>query len=163
MDLKNEIERLLELGYLRNYILRKDAPQQKQRGIRSRPHYSERSPNRRPEKIPRAAPALTLADENLEYHDQYDNAPQKGVICSVSGGPICGDNRNARESMARSIQRFNETIVNSVTKGSNIISFVFLGRKCLIVKKKNCSRLVPIRLYNFCCQCWMGVSNCTVD
>ena len=121
IDLKNEVERLIQLGYLKNYVMRQDGAGNPAKETRQRPRSPDKNNQGRPEKNARTNSHQNNDHPNLP--DEYENAPAKGVIGSITGGPAGGDSRNAREWTARKIRRSDETMVNAVQQRINRISF----------------------------------------
>ncbi|KAL0405503.1 UNVERIFIED_CONTAM: hypothetical protein Slati_3864200 [Sesamum latifolium] len=100
--LKNEIKRLIQNGYLQEYVCWEKAqgtgPYQKKETDRSK---EAKAAN--PEASPRRGPKMRT-NEKADLNDP----PRKGVIRMITGGPIGGDSHHARKAEIR--KAHNKTI-----------------------------------------------------
>ncbi|KAL0319820.1 UNVERIFIED_CONTAM: hypothetical protein Sradi_5243500 [Sesamum radiatum] len=100
--LKNEIKRLIQNGYLQEYVCwekaRGTGPYQKKETDSSK---EAKAANR--EALPKRGPKIGR-NEKADPNDP----PRKGVIRMITGGPIVGDSHHARKALIR--KAHNETI-----------------------------------------------------
>ncbi|KAL0313201.1 UNVERIFIED_CONTAM: Transposon Ty3-G Gag-Pol polyprotein [Sesamum radiatum] len=93
--LKNEIERLIQNGYLQEYVCWENArgtsPYQKKEGHKAR-EVRAPSPGR---------PSREGAKQSTGAKEDNNNIPRKGVIRMIGGGPSEGDSHQARKSQVR--------------------------------------------------------------
>ncbi|KAL0392884.1 UNVERIFIED_CONTAM: hypothetical protein Sradi_2511200 [Sesamum radiatum] len=84
-QLKDEIERLVRQGYFKEYVLKQEARQKDysvgDRRTRCRGKFHDRECKERKDK------------------GERENAPVKGVINSIAGGPLGGDSKRTRNNM----------------------------------------------------------------
>ncbi|XP_073152890.1 uncharacterized protein [Henckelia pumila] len=91
-SLQAEIEKLIKLGYLRNFV--------------EKSHGKKRDDRHRDEQ-PKC--------DHQKHHDEVgkqqeridENFPTGGVIAVITGGPACGDSNNARKALLRAKKRGN--------------------------------------------------------
>jgi hypothetical protein len=128
IHLKNEIQRLIELGHLQEFVQKKLADRLGDR-VESRPRQRTRSPDpsrrrddyrrdtRNYEKYPRkdrdARDIINdrrAVEDRRRIHDRSreqefeDNQPTNGRINVISGGPAGGDSRNARKRVEKALR-----------------------------------------------------------
>ncbi|XP_012851629.1 PREDICTED: uncharacterized protein LOC105971328 [Erythranthe guttata] len=84
-NLKQEIERLIQQGYLREFVTKQRDCQQEERGRDGRNHEQLRG----------------RQEGGRQHGHREDNLPTAGTINVISGGPSCGDSRNARRALLR--------------------------------------------------------------
>ncbi|KAL0444629.1 UNVERIFIED_CONTAM: hypothetical protein Slati_2185600 [Sesamum latifolium] len=93
--LKNEIERLIQNGYLQEYVCwekaRGTGPYQKKEGDKAREVRASS-----PERSSREGAKQTLGGKG-----ENNDIPRKGVIRMIAGGPLGGDSHQARNSQVR--------------------------------------------------------------
>ncbi|KAL0428495.1 UNVERIFIED_CONTAM: hypothetical protein Slati_3024300 [Sesamum latifolium] len=93
--LKNEIERLIQNGYLQEYVCwekaRGTGPYQKREGVKAK-EIRASSPERSPKERARQASGRKGDDNNV---------PRKGVIRMITGDPSGGDSHRTRKSQIR--------------------------------------------------------------
>ncbi|KAL0314999.1 UNVERIFIED_CONTAM: hypothetical protein Scaly_2899200 [Sesamum calycinum] len=80
--LKDEIEKLIRRGYLKEYVNRSNQPQEE---------------NSRP-------PREGREREDKQNKPNQDNLPTAGIIGVISGGPVGGDSARARKAALRAIR-----------------------------------------------------------
>ncbi|KAL0433951.1 UNVERIFIED_CONTAM: hypothetical protein Slati_2729400 [Sesamum latifolium] len=129
--LKNEIERLIQNGYLQEYICWEKA--------RGTGLYQKKETDRtkeakvaNPEASPRGGPKMGT-NEKIDPNDP----PRKGVIRMIIGGPIRGDSHHARKAEIR--RAHNETITEildvEIVEDAPIIQF----RRAKTFRTQECS------------------------
>ncbi|KAL0411499.1 UNVERIFIED_CONTAM: hypothetical protein Slati_3739600 [Sesamum latifolium] len=100
--LKNEIERLIQNGYLQEYVCWEKArgtdPYQKKETDRSK-----EAKVANPEASPKGGPKMGTNEKT-----NPNDPPRKGVIQMITGGPVGGDSHHARKAEIR--RAHNETI-----------------------------------------------------
>ncbi|KAL0447792.1 UNVERIFIED_CONTAM: hypothetical protein Slati_1907100 [Sesamum latifolium] len=89
--LKNEIERLIQNGYLQEYVCWEGRPYQKKEGDKAR---EIRAPS--PGRPPREGVKQTSGGK-----EDNNDIPRKRVIRMIAGGPFGGDSHQARKSQVR--------------------------------------------------------------
>ncbi|KAL0434616.1 UNVERIFIED_CONTAM: hypothetical protein Sradi_0169500 [Sesamum radiatum] len=99
--LKNKIERLIQNGYLQEYVCRRKPGDGSISKERSRKAEEPRGANQ--EALPRENPQAGMKEKT-----DADNVPRKGIIRMITGGPVGGDSHHARKAKIR--RAHSETI-----------------------------------------------------
>ncbi|KAL0448250.1 UNVERIFIED_CONTAM: hypothetical protein Slati_1381400 [Sesamum latifolium] len=121
-QLKDEIERLVRQGYFKEYIL--------EQGMRSRDY---KVGDRRTRSRSRSRERFQNKDrEDRKDKGNRENAPVKGVINTIMGGPIGGDSRRLRKKHERSTRedRMKEMIMNVEVEEEITFSRKYLNEGC---------------------------------
>ncbi|KAL0293954.1 UNVERIFIED_CONTAM: hypothetical protein Sradi_6911500, partial [Sesamum radiatum] len=117
--LKNEIERLIQNGYLQEYICREKArgtgPYQKKEGDKAR---EVRAPSL-------GRPSREGAQQTSGGKEDNNDIPRKGVIRMIVGGPSGGDSHLARKSQVREAHQISikEVLDIEIMEDAPIIQF----------------------------------------
>ncbi|KAL0439227.1 UNVERIFIED_CONTAM: hypothetical protein Slati_2405700 [Sesamum latifolium] len=117
--LKNEIERLIQNGYLQEYVCweraRGTGPYQKKEGDKAR-EIRAPSPGR---------PSREGAKQTLGSKEDNNDIPRKGVIRMIAGGPSGGDSHQARKSQVREAHQISvkEVLDIEIMEDAPIIQF----------------------------------------
>ncbi|KAL0294039.1 UNVERIFIED_CONTAM: hypothetical protein Sradi_6906000 [Sesamum radiatum] len=117
--LKNEIERLIQNGYLQQYICweraRGTGPYQKKEGDRAR-EVRAPSPGR---------PSREGAKQTPGSKEDNNDIPRKGIIRMIAGGPSRGDSHQARKSQVQKAHQISikEVLDIETVEDAPIIQF----------------------------------------
>ncbi|KAL0431898.1 UNVERIFIED_CONTAM: hypothetical protein Sradi_0815800 [Sesamum radiatum] len=117
--LKNKIERLIQNGYLQEYVCwekaRGTSPYQKKEGDKAR-EVRAPSPGR---------PSKEGAKQTTGSKEDNNDIPRKGVIRMIAGGPSRGDSHQARKSQVREAHQISikEVLDIEAVEDASIIQF----------------------------------------
>ncbi|KAL0386049.1 UNVERIFIED_CONTAM: hypothetical protein Sradi_2999200 [Sesamum radiatum] len=117
--LKNKIERLIQNGYLQEYVCweraRGTGPYQKKEGDRAR-EVRAPSPGR---------PSRERAKQTPESKNDNNDIPRNGIIRMIAGGPSGGDSHQARKSQVREAHQISikEALDIETVEDAPIIQF----------------------------------------
>ncbi|KAL0437551.1 UNVERIFIED_CONTAM: hypothetical protein Sradi_0463000 [Sesamum radiatum] len=117
--LKNKIERLIQNGYLQEYVCwekaRSTGPYQKKEGDKAR---KVRAPSPR-------RPSREGAKQTTGGKEDNNDIPRKGIIRMIAGGPFGGDSHQARKSQVREAHQISikEVLDIEIMEDTPIIQF----------------------------------------
>ena len=127
MDLKAEIERLIRLGNLQEYVRKEPVLAYKapQRNVQFRIENQAPTvpPVAAPTKQPPVVAAVIQTPPNVWINcENPNNDPNILDVLSIAGGPTGGDSNNQRDQTGRNIRYFVDSLVPSyVLPGTNVI------------------------------------------
>ena len=85
-----DIERLIGIGYLKDFVLRRDA--EASRTIQERGPVREERRDERPRRVEKNLPPPPYRNKRKrsEDRDDYENASRNGRVNFIAGGPVGG-------------------------------------------------------------------------